>query len=90
MPHAVGYANPELRIELGAEDVFRFTGNETHTDYFRLVLRDANYLLVGGSYDDDYDNDNDNDNDNDDEDDNDNDDNDDDNDHNDNDEEVKN
>lgn len=32
----------------GAEDVFRFTGNETHTDYFRLMLRDGNYLLVGG------------------------------------------
>ncbi|CAD6201382.1 GSCOCG00000185001-RA-CDS, partial [Cotesia congregata] len=32
----------------GAEDVFRFTGNETHTDFFRLVLRDGNYLLVGG------------------------------------------
>ncbi|KAG7201879.1 hypothetical protein KM043_004594 [Ampulex compressa] len=34
--------------QASAEDVFRFTGNETHTDYFRLVLRDGNYLLVGG------------------------------------------
>ncbi|XP_011869172.1 PREDICTED: semaphorin-1A isoform X3 [Vollenhovia emeryi] len=39
---------PKMYVQLGAEDVFRFTGNETHTDYFRLVLRDGNYLLVGG------------------------------------------
>ncbi|XP_051162886.1 semaphorin-1A isoform X1 [Leptopilina boulardi] len=39
---------PKMYVQLGAEDVFRFTGNETHTDYFRLVLRDENYLLVGG------------------------------------------
>ncbi|XP_020291407.1 semaphorin-1A isoform X2 [Pseudomyrmex gracilis] len=39
---------PKMFVQLGAEDVFRFTGNETHTDYFRLVLRDGNYLLVGG------------------------------------------
>ncbi|XP_018376123.1 PREDICTED: semaphorin-1A isoform X3 [Trachymyrmex cornetzi] len=39
---------PKMYVQLGAEDVFRFTGNETHTDYFRLVLRDGNYLMVGG------------------------------------------
>ncbi|XP_043278781.1 semaphorin-1A isoform X2 [Venturia canescens] len=39
---------PKMYVQLGAEDVFRFTGNETHTDFFRLVLRDGNYLLVGG------------------------------------------
>ncbi|XP_058804180.1 semaphorin-1A isoform X2 [Phymastichus coffea] len=39
---------PKMVVQLGAEDVFRFTGNETHTDYFRLMLRDGSYLLVGG------------------------------------------
>ncbi|KAJ9583954.1 hypothetical protein L9F63_021699, partial [Diploptera punctata] len=32
----------------GAEDVYRFAGNETHVDYFRLVLREGNSLLIGG------------------------------------------
>jgi hypothetical protein len=33
---------------LGAEDVYRFVGNDTHIGYFRLVLREGNSLLVGG------------------------------------------
>jgi len=28
--------------------VYRFAGNDTHTDYFRLVVHDGNNLLVGG------------------------------------------
>lgn len=33
----------------GAEDdVHRFMGNDTHTDYFRLVMRDSDSLIVGG------------------------------------------
>ncbi|XP_046404618.1 semaphorin-1A [Ischnura elegans] len=39
---------PKMYVQLGAEDVHRFVGNETHTDYFRLVLKDENSLLVGG------------------------------------------
>ncbi|CAH1640347.1 unnamed protein product [Spodoptera littoralis] len=30
------------------DDTHKFLGNDTHTDYFRLLLRDGNYLLVGG------------------------------------------
>lgn len=33
----------------GAEDdMHHFLGNDTHTDYFRLVMRDGDSLLVGG------------------------------------------
>lgn len=33
----------------GAEDdVHHFTGNDSHTDYFRLMLRDGDSLLIGG------------------------------------------
>lgn len=32
----------------GAEDVYRFAGNESYVDYFRLVLREGNSLLIGG------------------------------------------
>ncbi|KAK9695915.1 hypothetical protein QE152_g32250 [Popillia japonica] len=35
----------------GAEDdrtVHRFIGNDSHTDYFRLVMRDGDSLIVGG------------------------------------------
>lgn len=39
---------PKMKVELGAEDVFRFGGNESHVDYFRLAVRDGNSLLVGG------------------------------------------
>lgn len=36
-------------LSTGAEDdVYHFIGNDTHTDYFRLVLRDGDSLLVGG------------------------------------------
>lgn len=37
----------------GAEDdrtVHRFTGNDSHTDYFRLVMRDGDSLVVGGRW----------------------------------------
>lgn len=44
----VFHSFPFCFLFTGAEDVFRFTGNETHTDYFRLMLRDGSYLLVGG------------------------------------------
>lgn len=30
------------------DDVHRFSGNNTHTDYFRLILKDGEFLLVGG------------------------------------------
>ncbi|XP_065337676.1 semaphorin-1A [Cloeon dipterum] len=39
---------PKMYVQLGAEDVYRFTGNDTHTDYFRLVVHDGHNLLVGG------------------------------------------
>ncbi|XP_063220879.1 semaphorin-1A isoform X2 [Bacillus rossius redtenbacheri] len=39
---------PKLYVQLGAEDVFRFVGNETHVDHFRLMLRDGSALLIGG------------------------------------------
>ncbi|XP_074036779.1 semaphorin 1a isoform X2 [Leptinotarsa decemlineata] len=40
---------PKMYVQLGAEDdVHHFTGNDSHTDYFRLVLRDGDSLLVGG------------------------------------------
>lgn len=32
----------------GAGDVYRFTGNETHTDHFKLILLDSNSILIGG------------------------------------------
>lgn len=31
----------------GSEDVLKFQGNDTVVDYFKLVLRDGNSLLVG-------------------------------------------
>ncbi|XP_045483427.1 semaphorin-1A isoform X3 [Harmonia axyridis] len=40
---------PKMFVQLGAEDdVHHFTGNDTHTDFFRLMLRDGDNLLVGG------------------------------------------
>lgn len=40
-----------LWLFTGAEDdVHHFSGNDTHTDYFRLVLRDGESLLVGGRW----------------------------------------
>lgn len=40
---------PKMYVQLGAEDdMNHFLGNDTHTDYFRLVLRDGESLLVGG------------------------------------------
>ncbi|XP_065166880.1 semaphorin-1A isoform X2 [Atheta coriaria] len=40
---------PKMYVQLGAEDdVHRFMGNDTHTDYFRLVMRDSDSLIVGG------------------------------------------
>lgn len=40
---------PKMYVQLGAEDdVHHFTGNDTHTDYFRLVMRDGDSLLIGG------------------------------------------
>ncbi|XP_076268186.1 semaphorin 1a isoform X1 [Rhynchophorus ferrugineus] len=40
---------PKMYVQLGVEDdVHHFTGNDTHIDYFRLVLRDSDSLLVGG------------------------------------------
>uniref|UniRef100_A0A0A9Y8X2 Semaphorin-1A n=1 Tax=Lygus hesperus TaxID=30085 RepID=A0A0A9Y8X2_LYGHE len=38
---------PKMFVQLGAEDVERFGGNNTNTDYFRLVMKDDNYILVG-------------------------------------------
>lgn len=36
-------------LSTGAEDdVHHFVGNDTRTDYFRLMLRDGDSLLVGG------------------------------------------
>ena len=35
-------------VVAGAEDVFRFGGNESHVDYFRMAIRDGSSLLVGG------------------------------------------
>lgn len=37
-------------IVSGVDDTHKFLGNDTHTDYFRLLLRDGNYLLVGGRW----------------------------------------
>ena len=35
----------------GAEDdLHRFAGNDSHTDYFRLVMRDGESLLIGGRW----------------------------------------
>ena len=31
----------------GAEDVLKFQGNDSVVDYFKLVLRDGNSLLIG-------------------------------------------
>ncbi|XP_072157904.1 semaphorin-1A isoform X2 [Bemisia tabaci] len=31
-----------------SQDVHRFAGNETHPDFFRLIVRDGNSILVGG------------------------------------------
>lgn len=39
---------PKMHVQLGAEDVHRFEGNKSHTDYFRLILKDGSSLLVGG------------------------------------------
>ncbi|XP_017785148.1 PREDICTED: semaphorin-1A isoform X2 [Nicrophorus vespilloides] len=40
---------PKMYVQLGAEDdVHRFQGNDTYTDFFRLVMRDGDSLLVGG------------------------------------------
>ncbi|XP_046999148.1 semaphorin-1A [Schistocerca americana] len=39
---------PKMYVQLGAEEVFRFAGNETYPDYFLRVLRDGTSLLVGG------------------------------------------
>ncbi|XP_025829100.1 semaphorin-1A [Agrilus planipennis] len=40
---------PKMYVQLGAEDdVHHFYGDDTHTDYFRLLLRDGESLLVGG------------------------------------------
>ncbi|CAH1364920.1 unnamed protein product [Tenebrio molitor] len=40
---------PKMYVQLGAEDdVHHFMGNDTRTDYFRLMLRDGDSLLVGG------------------------------------------
>ncbi|XP_021935151.1 semaphorin-1A isoform X2 [Zootermopsis nevadensis] len=39
---------PKMYVQLGAEDVYRFAGNESYVDYFRLVLREGNSLLIGG------------------------------------------
>uniref|UniRef100_A0A8D8ZYR5 Semaphorin-1A n=4 Tax=Cacopsylla melanoneura TaxID=428564 RepID=A0A8D8ZYR5_9HEMI len=36
-----------LVSKLGA-DVFRFSGNETQTDHFKLILLDGNSILIGG------------------------------------------
>ncbi|KAI5744325.1 hypothetical protein M8J76_001259 [Diaphorina citri] len=35
-------------VVFGAGDVYRFSGNETHTDHFKLVLLDGNSILIGG------------------------------------------
>lgn len=34
-------------IVTGSEDVLKFQGNDTVVDYFKLVLRDGNSLLIG-------------------------------------------
>ncbi|XP_066142408.1 semaphorin-1A isoform X1 [Euwallacea fornicatus] len=40
---------PKMYVQLGAEDdLHRFSGNDTHTDYFRLVMKDGESLLLGG------------------------------------------
>lgn len=39
---------PKMFVQIGAEDVFRFSGNTTSIDYFRLIMRESNSLLVGG------------------------------------------
>lgn len=40
---------PKMFVQLGAEDdVHYFVGNETHLDFFRLVLLDGENLLIGG------------------------------------------
>ncbi|XP_044736328.1 semaphorin-1A isoform X2 [Chrysoperla carnea] len=38
---------PKMSVQLGAEDVFRFSGNDSHSDYFRLIVRDEDSLLIG-------------------------------------------
>uniref|UniRef100_A0A224X817 Semaphorin-1A n=1 Tax=Panstrongylus lignarius TaxID=156445 RepID=A0A224X817_9HEMI len=38
---------PKMFVQLGAEDVDRFAGNTSSVDYFRLVLKDDNFILVG-------------------------------------------
>ncbi|XP_059488646.1 semaphorin-1A-like [Neocloeon triangulifer] len=43
-----GNIRPKTYVDLGAEDVYQFNGNDTHTDFFRLVLHDGPNLLVGG------------------------------------------
>lgn len=44
----VSTPNWDCLCAAGAEDVYRFVGNDTHVDFFRLVLREGNSLLVGG------------------------------------------
>uniref|UniRef100_A0A1B6EFF5 Semaphorin-1A n=1 Tax=Clastoptera arizonana TaxID=38151 RepID=A0A1B6EFF5_9HEMI len=39
---------PKIAVQLGAEDVHLFAGNKTSIDYFRLIVKDGNSLLVGG------------------------------------------
>lgn len=34
-------------VVAGSEDVLKFQGNDTVVDYFKLVLRDGNSLLIG-------------------------------------------
>lgn len=40
---------PKMYVhQLGVDDVYKFTGNDSVIDYFRLVLRDGDSLLIGG------------------------------------------
>lgn len=40
---------PKMYVELGLkDDVHHFYGNDSHTDYFRLVMRDDDWLIVSG------------------------------------------
>ncbi|XP_065211719.1 semaphorin-1A isoform X2 [Planococcus citri] len=38
----------KISVVLGNHNVHRFVGNTTHTDYFKLVVRDGNSLLIAG------------------------------------------
>lgn len=40
--------NVILFPSLGSDDYFKFQGNDSTIDHFKLVLRDGNSLLVGG------------------------------------------